>query len=109
MKILNKAKKGLTGIGLFLITLHSKVFAKPAGSSATPGVLTEMRPAYGVEYPDQNSSTGLWNVYRFLAVFLVLLIGLIVYFKKSKSSTKKKVLVTILAIVIAVVLYFLIS
>ncbi len=106
MKMLNKAKKGLTGIGLFLITLHSKVFA-----SASDALLDVMAPEYGVERPIQNNVTEPSNDLKLLPIFLVLLIGVIgsiVYFKKSKGLTKKKVLVTILIMLDTVLLCFLI-
>lgn len=113
MKLLNKVKKGVTGIGLFLITLHNKVLAQSASDyeNIDPSRILEylQQPDYGVRNPNQNSSIELGNVYKFLAVILVLLIGLIVYFKKSKSSIKKKVLIAILAIAIAILVYFLIK
>ena len=104
MKVLNKVKKMLIGIGAFFISIHSKVLAEVDLSTK------ELSPMYGVERPEtEQQSNELWNGYGLLGVLLILLVGLIVYFKKSKSSVKKKVLIAILAIAIAILVYFLIK
>ncbi len=114
MKLLNKVKKGLIGIGLFLLAFPKKIFATSvkniiAGSEQFiqdlygPPVST----LYGVQNPDSVPSlmNSIWNVFKIFIIPLVLLIGLIIYFKKSKSSIKRKILITILIIATVAIIY----
>lgn len=99
MKILNKIKKVFVGIGIFFITIYTKVLA------ASDSLATQLM--YGVP-PDQNDSIinvrgNIWRIISYIIIPLVTIIGAIIYWKKSKSSTRRKVL-TLLIIVILVVL-----
>ena len=101
MKIVERIKKGLTGIGTFLLTIPAKVFAI--------GISDELQPVpmYGV--PSSRVVDIIWTIAKFFIIPIALLIGLIIYFKKSTSSTKKKVLITIGIITITAILYFVIN
>lgn len=104
MKIVERIKKGLIGIGAFLLTLPTKVFAVDLDMM--------VQPAYGVDYPNVariRPIVVIWRIAKTFIIPIALLIGLIIYYKKSKSSTKKKVLVTIGIIAITAILYFVIN
>ena len=98
MKIVERIKKGLTGIGAFLLTIPAKVFAIEIDPPAA---------LYGV--PSPRVVDIIWTIAKFFIIPIALLIGLIIYFKKSKSSKKKKILVTIGIIAITAILYFVIN
>lgn len=101
MKLVEKIKKGLIGMGIFILTIPTKVFAKVVVPN--PGIQTD----YGVRTP--NPIFMIWDIARIFLIPITLLIGLIIYFKKSKSNTKKRVLVIIGIIVITVIVYFVVN
>ncbi len=107
MKLLSKVKKGLIGIGLFLLTFPKKIFATSVqniiegGKQYLYGPPTEA--LYGVYDPSPTSI--IWTIAKIFVIPVALVIGLIIYFKKSKSPTKKKVLIAILSIAIIVAVY----
>lgn len=102
MKIIERLKKGLTGIGTFLLTIPTKVFAAQD--------VEAMQDLYGPP-PSANQSilTNIEKIAKICIIPIALLIGLIVYFKKSNSSKKTKILVTIGTICIAVILFLVIN
>jgi hypothetical protein len=102
MKVVEKIKKGLIGIGLFLYTISTKVFAV---------IVTQEYLSAETEYGVRRVSKAeiIWIIARNFIIPIVLLIGIIMYFKKSKSSIKKKILVTIGIIAITAILYFVIN
>lgn len=101
MKLVEKIKKGLIGMGIFILTISTKVFA-----IVDPKYLTSQAD-YGVRRP--NPIFMIWSIARTFLIPITLLIGLIIYFKKSKSSTKKKVLVIIGIIAITIIIYFVVN
>lgn len=104
MKVVERIKKGLIGLGAFLLTIPTKVFAVD---------LDMIQPEYGVYEPEpiirNNLINAIWNIGRMFIIPIALLIGIIIYLKKSKSSKKKKILVTIGIIAITAILYFVIN
>ena len=102
MKKIERLKKGLTGIGTFLLTIPTKVFAAQD--------VETMQDLYGPP-PSANQGilTNILKIARVCIIPIAALIGLIVYFKKSKSSKKTKILVTIGIICIAVILFLVIN
>ena len=93
MKILEKVKKGLISFGVGLMTLPAKVF----GSS-----LEHVQDLYGPPQklygpPQMSPATSIVMVIMSLlkTIFIpfFLIIGVIVYAKKSKDSQKKKIVV----------------
>ena len=105
MKLLEKIKKGLMGIGGFLLMIPTKVLAMPVDDAMIQTYL------YGPpkEPPKPSLIEIIWNIARNLIFPVVLLMGIIIYFKKSKSSKKKKLLVTLGIIVLVALLYFFIN
>ena len=103
MKLVERIKKGLIGLGAFLLTIPTKVFAVDYAAAAA---------MYGIPAPEpvkNNFINSVWNVCRIFIIPIALLIGIIIYLKKSKSSKKKKILVTIGIIAITAILYFVIN
>ncbi len=97
MKMFEKLKKGLIGIGIFLLSIPTKVFAAIDNRH-------DIQPLYGVTEPDPLEE--IWNIGKIFIIPVALLIGLIIYLKKSKGSKKKKILVTIEIIFIIVIIFF---
>lgn len=101
MKIVERIKKCLMVIGTFLLTVPTKVFATTRGD-------IDIAPAYGIP-ASVESKNNMLNIFRMFIIPIVLLIGIIIYLKKSKSSKKKKILITIGIIAITAILYFIID
>ena len=104
MKVVERIKKGLMGIGAFLLTIPTKVFAVDD--------MDIIYSVYGIPDPEpvkNNFINSVWNVCRIFIIPIALLIGIIIYFKKSKSSKKKKIFVTIGIFVITAILYFVVN
>ncbi len=101
--MIKKIRKVLIAIGTFLISIPTKIRAVID--------ITEIgnEKLYGVPNPKLTILSGLLNLFRYIILPIVLIIGIVVYIKKSKSSKKRKIL-TILAIVaIAVAIFFLLT
>lgn len=104
MKLLNKLKKFFIGIGTFLVTLPSKIYA--ISVDAIWDVTNRTTTLYGTPQPNLK---GVLNIFRLIVIPFALIIGIIIYLKKSKSEKRKKIIIAVLMIVIAVVLFFIIS
>lgn len=103
MKIVARIKKGLIGIGAFLLTIPTKVFAI---------VHMDIQPMYGIKEPEpvgSNLVNSIWNICKMFIIPIALLIGIIIYFRKSKSSTRRKIITTLIIIGIVAILYFIIN
>lgn len=103
MKIIERLKKGLVGIGFSIETIVTKVFAAE---------YEEISSIYGVpvlEAEKENFINRLWNNRRAFIIPIALLIGIIIYLKKSKSSKKRKIITVLITIVIVTLLYFVIN
>ena len=109
MKLLNKIKTSLIAIGITVMALPSRIFA----ANRTPDdVIKELQNGYDAQQtetlygiPSVEPVTGKYNIVRFIAIPIVVLIGLITYYKVSKSSRKKKIIVTVVIIAIIAILY----
>ena len=103
MKVIERLRKGLIGVGAFLLTILTKGFAVDCKA---------LTPMYGI--PDRepvknNFSDSVWNVCRMFVIPIALLIGIIIYMKKSKSSNKRKIITVLVTIGIVAILYFVIN
>ena len=97
MKLIGKIKKLIITIGTFFIILPTKVFAGNVigtlyGISREPVKSNRMLDSVNI----------IWKISKVLLVPLVLIIGLVIYFKKSKSTTKKKVITMIIAVLLVI-------
>ena len=108
-KIILKVKKVLIAIVLAIISFPNKIFAAINPSALDIQDLYGPPPVslYGVARP--NTVTIIWRIARTFIIPIALLIGLIIYFKKSKGSKKKKILITIGIIAITAILYFVVN
>ena len=108
MKIVERIKKGLMGIGVFLLTIPTKVFAI---NDSMRGIAID--PAYGIPDPVKpvrnNIISNILNICRMFIIPIALLIGIIIYFKKSKSSKKRKIITVLITICIVAILYLVIN
>lgn len=94
MKLIKKIKNWLTMVGIFLLTLSTKVFALDPREIAIDVSL------YAVPKPrEEILREKIWMITHKFVIPIILVIGLIIYFRKSKSSTKKKIIVSILVII----------
>ena len=98
MKILEKLKKVFWGVGVFWTTLHMNVY----GYGLTP--------LYGIEKPKPEPKESiLENIGKIISIIiipLILIIGIIIYLKKSQSSKLRKFITVLLAVMIAILLCF---
>lgn len=109
-RFISKAKKVIVAIVLAIISFPNKIFATINPSALDIQDLYGPPPVslYGVARPS-TVTINFWRIARTFIIPIALLIGLIIYFKKSKSSKKKKILVTIGIIAITAILYFVIN
>ena len=109
MKIIDRIKKGLIGIGTFLLTIPTKVFALYDSEIAELyGVAQPIaQPEYGI--PKTGPIIIIWKLARIFIIPIALFIGLIIYLKKSKSSYKTKIITVLVTICIVAILYVLIN
>lgn len=89
MKILKKLGAVITGFLLSVKALAVKVYAINS--------VDFMEPAYGV-YPPEPATPSIAKIFSTILIPVILLIGLIVYFIKSKSKVWVKLAITILVI-----------
>ena len=104
----SKIKKIIFSIAVAIISFPSKIFA-----AIDPSAIQDLygppptSTLYGVYRP--SPVTIIWRIARTFIIPIALLIGLIVYFKKSKSSKKKKIFVSIGVIILTVLVVFTIN
>ena len=103
--MVEKIKKGLMEIGVFLSLLPSKVFA-------ISDSMMRISPMYGIQEPEpvrSNLVNNIWNVCRMFVIPIALLIGIIIYLKKSQSDMKRKIITILITLSIVAGLYFIIN
>lgn len=101
MKLLKKLGMTIIGILLSIKTLTLKVYAK---SISDPMLVCD----YGIVEPVQKTSIGV-KVFTTIAIPIVLLLGLIIYFVKSKSKVWKKILVAISVVTLYIIFRIILS
>ena len=105
MKIVERIKKGLIGIGAFLLTIPTKVVA-------TAGFTPEL---YGIPGPGPELESksiilkNILNILKIAVIPLILIIGIVIYLKKSRSSKKRKIITVLIIIGFVMILYFVIN
>lgn len=107
MKLLSKMKKMFMGSMVTLSMLPSKLFA----ATAVPSLSWDQPAVYGPPNRPSNSVIGniLYVIIMIFAIVLIpitFIIGVILFFKKSKLETKYKVLITLGILLLLVGLYF---
>ena len=96
-KILKKMYKSLMTFGILLISIKNKVLA--------------LTPAYGVDYtpppayaPNPNHGVDYIKIVSFIAIPIFWIIGIIMYWKKSKEEKKEKIKLLIIVNIIIIIL-----
>ena len=100
-KNVSKIHKIIISIMVAIVTIPSKIFA-----TSLPIVQPLYAPAPPVESSKASMISRAWIILKNGLIPISLLIGFIVYFKKSKSSKKKKMLILVGIIVITVIVLF---
>ena len=104
--MIKKVRKVLIVIGTFLITLPTKIKAAIDPNS----IDRDQSVLYGVpENPVPNTGMTLLNIFKYITFLVALVIGIIVYIKKSKSSKSKKILIALSIIVISIFIFVLLD
>ena len=107
MKILEKIKKVFLTIGVFLVTLPTKIWA--IGIEVLPDLYGPPQLDYGVFRPRSiGILENILKIVRIIVIPLILIIGIIIYLKKSKSSRLRKVITILLTVAIAIFVSFMI-
>lgn len=98
-KLINMIKKMFSAIGVFLFSTSTKVLAaiEPAY-----GVRNLEPDLYGPPRTASSSIPAFWKITRNFVIPIAFLIGVIIYFKKSKSSTKRKIITIIIALALLI-------
>ncbi len=96
MKLLKKLGIAIIGVIVSLKSLILKVYAK---SINDPMLVSD----YGVIDPTKQNVPNIAKIFGTIVIPIVLLIGIIVYFAKSKSKIWEKVLITIGVIAVYIV------
>lgn len=113
MKIKEKLKKCITGVGAFFTTITTKVFATEVNS-----ILMEINGAsageelYGIVNPLQDVylfSNYVLKICKFLVIPLVLIIGLIVIIQKKRDIKLENLKKAIIIIVTSFVTIFIVA
>ena len=103
-KVWSKIRKIFSSIGIALFAFGTKVNAFKPVYNITPS-------EYGVFNP--KSEPSFWEktlpIIRFVLIPLLLVIGLIVYWKKSKAEKKMKIYITVGIIFLGVAIYAIIN
>lgn len=101
MKLLKKIVIMIISILLSIKTVSIKVYAKAINDPL-------LACDYGIVEPVQKNSIGL-KILTTIAIPIVLLVGLSIYFVKSKSKVWKKILVAMWIIVAYIILKIILS
>ena len=98
-KLISKVKKVVVMAMGVIIALPGKIYA----------VLDDPITAlYGV-YNQPNPLEEFWKIARYFIIPIILLIGIIVYLTKKKTSTRNKVLIILAFLIIMAILYCIIN
>ena len=94
MKIISKIKKIIFSAGIAIMILPRKVF----GFEIFCDIMGNQTD-YGVElYKPSDTVVTIWKICKYFLIPLMIIMGTIIYWKKSKVETKKKVIRVIIAI-----------
>ena len=101
---MRKIIKGFKQICLMLVTFCMSMYTKVMAASMP------LQPAYGVPQQDlygvprADTIPMFWKILRSFIIPIAFVIGIIIYFKKSKSSKGKKILMTLIFLAILVLI-----
>ncbi len=95
MKRMKKVKKMIMSIAIAIMLLPGKIVQAIAETGVEPSNVN--RDVYDGVLP---LSSRIWFIAKIYLMPLALIIGLIIYFKKSKNTTKRKIITIILVLLI---------
>ena len=98
-KFISKIKKVIVLIIGVIIALPSKIYA------VFDDQITSL---YGV-YDPPSPLEEFWKIARYFIIPIILLIGIIVYLTKKKTSTRNKVLIILAFIIVIAIIYCIIN
>lgn len=109
MKIITKLKNILLLAGITIMTLPKKVFCNSVKNSGINNVtITGISPeatSYGIAiYEPSDTVVKIWEICKYILIPLVILIGIIIYWKKSKKSTKMKIVGIIIFMLLLIII-----
>ena len=104
---MKKLIKGLKKIFLMIGTFFTFIYTKVLAISPPDMIAVEPQVSYGI--PRLTPIKMILRITKTLIVPFALIIGFIIYFKKSKSSNKKKIIVTIGIVIISILLYCIVN
>ena len=97
-----KVKKIISTIIAGIIAMKTKVFA--ISPSNFLGERDErVISLYGVEPP---LSIKAWNFFKAFVIPIALIVGIVIYLTKSKSSKKRKIITLAISLLIIITIYF---
>lgn len=99
-KIFKKMYKILMTFGILLVSIKNKVLALTSDYEIDVGKF-EGAPAYGIDYTPKIDYI---KIVSFIAIPIFWIIGIIVYWKKSKEEKKEKIKVLIIVNIIVIIL-----
>ena len=102
-KVINIVKKMFISIGVFLFSVSTKVLAVIDPLYGPPDI-GDQGALYGPPRTASSSIPAFWRITRNFVIPIAFLIGVIVYFKKSKSSTKRKIITSIIALILLILI-----
>lgn len=92
MKLIEKLKKAIIGIGTFLTTIPTRLFAD----------ISTIEQTLKNEEEKIEQIYKMWFFFKKVFIPFSILIGIIVYWKKSKKSKKNKIIISLVIILIAI-------
>ena len=92
MKLIEKLKKAIIGIGTFLITIPTRLFAE----------ISTFEQTLNHEEEKIEQIYEMWFFLKNIIIPFSILIGIIVYWKKSKKSKKNKIIMSLIIILLAI-------
>lgn len=100
IEILSKIKSVIVRVGIEILTFTNKVFAISPDMLIDPGMI---ETAYGIPRPSPI------RIAKTFVIPIAIIVGFIIYFKKSKNINLKKAIVTIITLIIVALIYFLLN
>ena len=107
MKVMSKIKKIAFLISSFFLGISTKVFASNFLDDQRPFAGTNNNTAYGV--PPVPIKQTLWSFTRTIVIPIILLIGVIIYLKKSTQTKLRKFITVTSIIVITAIIYCIVN
>lgn len=103
MKFISKIKRLFQMLGIAIALLPYKIvraFDMDSTIQALYGPPQEL---------NSTQSNGLWNILKVIIIPIILIIGLIIYFRKSKGTFKKKILISLIIIIFTLLIVFILN